>query len=150
MIISRTVLLLLTITVACNPLCAHTEDLKPIKLGGIFCLTGEIASGCNAIREGAEIAMDEVNKEGGINGRPLLFDIQDSQNNPKISHGLAVKFASDTEVLGVIITTIGETKSAAAPLEKAKIPYLTLWDSAPAIEALGNFSFGIGPWLPSS
>ena len=128
----------------------HADDIAPIKLGGIFCLTGEIASGCNAIREGAEVALDIVNKEGGINGRRLRLDIQDSHYTPKGSHRLAARFASDPEVAGVLITGIVETKAAAAVLERASLSYMTLWDSAPSIEQLGNFSFGIGPWLPAT
>lgn len=123
---------------------------SPVTIGGIFCLTGEISSGCNAIREGAEVALDVVNQAGGINGRPLRLDIQDSHYTPKESHKLAQRFASNDQVLGVLITGVVETKSAAPPLEKAKLSYLTLWDSAPAIEALGSYSFGIGPWLPAS
>lgn len=123
---------------------------SPITIGGIFCLTGEIASGCNAIREGAEVALDLVNDSGGINGHPLHLDIQDSHFIPKNSHTLANRFVSDPNVLVVLITGIVETKAAAAPLERAKMSYLTLWDSAPAIERLGDYSFGIGPWLPST
>lgn len=123
---------------------------SPVTIGGIFCLTGEVASGCNAIREGAEVALDEINRAGGINGRHLRFDIQDSHFNPKEAHTLAKRFSANPEVKGVLISGIVETKSAAAPLERAKIPYLTLWDSAPEIEALGDYSFGIGPWLPAT
>ena len=78
-------------------LSSHTlisAEVKPIKIGGIFCLTGEIASGCNAIREGAEVALDQVNQNGGINGRPLELDLQDSHYTPKGAHSLAVKFAN--------------------------------------------------------
>ena len=123
---------------------------SPVTIGGIFYLTGEVASGCNAIREGAEVALDEINREGGINGRPLRFDIQDSHFNPREAHTLAKRFSANPEVKGILISGIVETKSAAAPLERAKIPYLTLWDSAPEIEALGDYSFGIGPWLPAT
>jgi branched-chain amino acid transport system substrate-binding protein len=121
-----------------------------VTLGGIFCLTGEVASGCNAIREGAEIGLDLINSSGGINGRPLKLDIQDSQFAPRNAHTLAKRFSSNRDVFGILITSIIETKAAASVLERAHIPYLTLWDSAPAIEALGDYSFGIGPWLPAT
>lgn len=136
---------------------AHAENEQlsalrepPVTIGGIFCLTGEIASGCNAIREGAEVAADVINKSGGIQGRPLRLDIQDSHYVPRDANTLAQRFANNDEVLGVLITGIVETKSAAFPLERARMSYITLWDSAPAIEALGDYSYGIGPWMPAT
>ncbi len=134
-----------------QPLLARCDiDRPPLVIGGIFCLTGEIAAGCNAIREGAEVALEAVNESGGVHGRRVHLDIQDSHYTSKESHTLAQRFANNPKVLGVLVTGIVETKAAAAPLEKARVPYLTLWDSAPAIEALGDYSFGIGPWLPAS
>lgn len=127
-----------------------SAEEKKIKIGGIFCLTGEIASGCNAIREGVEVGLDLINENGGINGKLLEIDMQDSHYTPKGAHTLGVKFSSDKDILGVLVTGIVETKAASAPLEKNDISYITLWDSAPAIEALGDYSFGIGPWLPST
>ncbi len=129
---------------------ATLTDQDPVTLGGIFCLTGEVASGCNAIREGAELGVDMVNSSGGINGRALRLDIQDSHFTPGSAHTLAKRFSANRDVLGILITGIIETKAAAAVLERAHIPYLTLWDSAPSIEALGEYSFGIGPWLPAT
>jgi branched-chain amino acid transport system substrate-binding protein len=35
-------------------------------------------------------------------------------------------------------------------LERAKLPSVTLWDSSPEIDDIGDFAFGIGPWLPST
>jgi branched-chain amino acid transport system substrate-binding protein len=124
--------------------------VPPIRIGAIFCLTGEIASGCNAINEGAQIGVDVLNRSGGINGRTLELEVQDSHYIPKESHTIATKFAANSDILGVLVTGIVETKAAASILEGAKMSYLTLWDSAPAIEALGDYSFGIGPWLPGT
>jgi branched-chain amino acid transport system substrate-binding protein len=127
-----------------------SADVDKFKVGGIFCLTGEIASGCNAIREGVEVGLDLINKSGGIDGRLLEIDLQDSYYTPKGAHSLGVKFSSNKDILAVLVTGIVETKAASAPLEKMGKPYITLWDSAPSIEALGDYSFGIGPWLPNT
>jgi branched-chain amino acid transport system substrate-binding protein len=149
--VRRVIPVLLVLGLLLHPGIACSDSPQPpIKIGAIFCLTGEIASGCNAIREGAEVALDLVNQSGGVRGRPLRLEIQDSHYSPRDSHTLAQRFAGDPSVLGVLITGIVETKAAAAPLEKAHMPYVTLWDSAPEIEALGTSSFGIGPWLPAS
>lgn len=71
----------------------QTATGEPIVVGCIFCLTGEIAAGCNSIREGAEVAVDSINAAGGIHGRPLRLDIQDSGNTPRGAHTAAKRFA---------------------------------------------------------
>lgn len=129
---------------------SHAEGAKPIRLGAIFCLTGEIAMGCNAIREGVEVAVEEVNQLGGVQGRPLEVEFQDTQFNPRIAHSVGKKFSAEQSILGVLITGIVETKAAAAVLERAKLPSITLWDSTPELEELGEYPFAIGPWLPST
>ncbi len=129
---------------------ASAEGPDPIRIGGLFCLTGEIAQGCNAIREGAEIAVTEINEKGGILGRTLELDIQDSAYTPKGAHMLAQKFSADPRILGVVITGVVETKAAGSVLETAHLPNITVWDSTPEIEAIGEYAFGIGPWLPST
>ena len=129
---------------------SESSEPNPIVIGGIFCLTGEIAQGCNAIREGAELAVAAINDDGGVKGRKIRLAIQDSQFTPKGAVASAKYFSSDEGVVAVLVTAILEAKYASPILEKKRVPYITLWDSAPAIEQLGDYSFGIGPWLPGS
>jgi branched-chain amino acid transport system substrate-binding protein len=82
--------IVITTLLPLTPLVAAPEPHRgDVTLGGIFCLTGEVASGCNAIREGAEVGLEVVNTAGGISGRPLRLDIQDSHFNPRDAHTLA-------------------------------------------------------------
>ncbi|OGD53026.1 hypothetical protein A3K80_03805 [Candidatus Bathyarchaeota archaeon RBG_13_38_9] len=47
------------------------QDVEPIKIGGILILTGSGSSwGLNSHR-GADLAIEEINSEGGVNGRQL-------------------------------------------------------------------------------
>ncbi|MCB9030658.1 MAG: ABC transporter substrate-binding protein, partial [Deltaproteobacteria bacterium] len=48
------------------------------------------------------------------------------------------------------VGTYTEAMVAGPVFENAQIPLVNIWDSAPEIEALGNYVFGIGVWTPSS
>ena len=48
-----------------------------LKIGGIFPLTGELADYGPAAKSGAELAIDEINKAGGVLGSPVSLSIGD-------------------------------------------------------------------------
>lgn len=56
---------------------------EPIVLGALYPLTGGLASFGDASQKSAVMAMEEINKAGGIEGHPLQIDFQDHQCNPK-------------------------------------------------------------------
>jgi branched-chain amino acid transport system substrate-binding protein len=54
----------------------------PITIGLIAPLSGPLASTGEAIQRGMLLAMDEVNRAGGVLGRSLTLATQDVQNEP--------------------------------------------------------------------
>jgi branched-chain amino acid transport system substrate-binding protein len=60
-----------------SPLCLGAE---PIKIAGIFALTGRAAHIGTAQRDAVLIAIDEVNEQGGINGRKLEMVMEDTES----------------------------------------------------------------------
>ena len=56
---------------------------EAIKIGGIFILSGEGASWGEAARNGMELAIKEINEDGGINGRPLQGIYEDDKSSPQ-------------------------------------------------------------------
>lgn len=55
------------------------------KIGGIGPLTGAAAAYGIAVKNGAELAIKEVNAAGGINGCQIEFNFQDDENDPEKS-----------------------------------------------------------------
>lgn len=51
------------------------------KIGGIGPTTGEVSIYGNAVKYGAQIAVDEINAAGGINGVQIEFKFQDDEGN---------------------------------------------------------------------
>lgn len=54
----------------------------PVRIGALMVLSGQYAMQGNAFREGIELAIEEVNAKGGINGRKLELQAEDTGNLP--------------------------------------------------------------------
>lgn len=62
--------------------CAKKEETKTFKIGSTGPLTGDAASYGISAKKGAEIAIEEINAAGGLNGILFSFDMKDDQAQP--------------------------------------------------------------------
>ena len=58
---------------------------ETIKIGAIGPLTGGAAVYGNAVKNGAQLAVDEINKAGGINGMKIEFRMEDDEHDAEKS-----------------------------------------------------------------
>jgi branched-chain amino acid transport system substrate-binding protein len=87
---------------------------EPFEIGVILPLSGT-ASFIGAEQQQALAALETtVNKSGGINGRPLKFDIVDDQSNPQVSLQLA-RTLIDKHVSAILGPTLAASCAAVAP-----------------------------------
>ena len=61
---------------------ASTDGEKTLRLGLIGPMTGDYANYGTSTRDGAQVAVDEINAAGGVNGYTFVLDAQDSQGDP--------------------------------------------------------------------
>jgi branched-chain amino acid transport system substrate-binding protein len=96
---------------------------EPIKIAGIFALTGRAAHIGTAQRDAVMIAIDEVNQNGGINGRMLEMVMEDTESNPTKAV-MALKKVLETDNVVAIIgpTLTGTAMAMRGFIEKEKIP----------------------------
>jgi len=59
------------------------EEEKVIKIGAIMPMTGNLAYFGDSYSTGAELAIDEINNAGGINGKKLEMVLLDNQEDPQ-------------------------------------------------------------------
>ena len=83
---------------------------EPIYIGVSGPLTGQNARYGEQWKKGFDLALDEINGAGGINGRPLEYLFEDSQSDPKQSVVVAQKFVADPR----IIVELGDFSSGAS------------------------------------
>ena len=72
---------------ACFAGCGDSKETKAdtIKIGGIGPITGGAAVYGQAVKNAAEMAVEEINAAGGINGTLLEFNFQDDEHDPEKS-----------------------------------------------------------------
>lgn len=121
------------------------------KIGLIVPLTAtDLSEAGTAFKDGAVLAADEINQNGGINGKPVTIIIEDDQADTGKTVSAAQKLIQVDQINAVIIGIYGDVKATGPLFEQAHIPVITLWDSNPELDAMGEYIFGIGPWTPAS
>ncbi|WP_037065809.1 ABC transporter substrate-binding protein [Pseudonocardia acaciae] len=73
-------------------------------------LTGPSAEYGRLWRQGFDLALDKINAEGGVNGRPVELRWEDSQSDPKQTVPIAQKFVDDP----AIVAELGDFSSPAS------------------------------------
>lgn len=100
---------------------------NPIRVPVITSLTGPVAVLGQDAQKGAELAQDAINKAGGINGRPVWFQIVDTQGRPDIVRRemeRLTRLENMPLVTGCDISAA--TASAAQFAESAQVPLVNL------------------------
>ena len=108
-----------------------------IKLGGIGPLTGSYANYGVSVNQGAQIAVEEINAAGGIAGKQIELQFQDSQGDPESAvnaYGKLMDWGMDVS-LGCVFS--GETASVVAAANEDDMFLLTPSGSAD-VAIVGN------------
>jgi branched-chain amino acid transport system substrate-binding protein len=117
---------------------AQTTGHEPYKIGVTFPLTGPLANSASLYLPAAQIAVDQINKAGGINGHPLQLAVEDSQGAPEAGIA-AMRKLVQVDGVQAILTIFTNVVSAQIPLaEQVKVPFLCTVET----DALRNKS----PW----
>jgi len=112
-----------------SPTQSAAQPAGAIKVGAVIPLTGRYAAGGEQIRNGYELAVEDINNSGGVdvNGTkvPIELKILDDESDPtKTVQRLETLFAED-EVLAYLGGFGSDLHAAAAGVaEKNKVPYL--------------------------
>ncbi|MCQ2523598.1 MAG: ABC transporter substrate-binding protein [Lachnospiraceae bacterium] len=80
------IVLATAMTVACLAGCGgNTSSADTFKIGGIGPITGGAAVYGQAVMNGAQIAVDEINAAGGINGHKIEYKFEDDEHDAEKS-----------------------------------------------------------------
>jgi branched-chain amino acid transport system substrate-binding protein len=107
---------------------AYADDLRlsiPLPLTGAEAKFGEIE------KRSYEIAAEEINAKGGIKGKKIILEFEDSQGKPEISRSIAEKII-DVKKQPFIMGDYSSScsKAIAAVAEERKVPYLVVTGAA--------------------
>jgi urea transport system substrate-binding protein len=98
-----------------------------VKIGMITALSGPASVYSPSIKQVAELAVEEVNADGGVNGQPLELVIADDGTNPQKSEQEARRLVDDGVKMVVSMQTSATRPPASSVVERAKIPFIFSW-----------------------
>ncbi len=119
--------LLMIVSCAAFASCGENEakDTNVLVIGGIGPLTDAYANYGNSVKNGAELAVKEINDRGGINGFTIKLDFQDSQGNPESAVAAYGKQMDDGMMVSLGCVLSGENASVVAAAKEDGILLLT-------------------------
>ena len=108
----------------------NQDETETIRIGGIGPLSGGYANYGFSVKNGAQLAVDEINAAGGINGKQIELSFQDSQADPESAvnaYGKLMDWGMQVSLGGVLS---GETASIVAAAREDNIMLITPSGSA--------------------
>jgi branched-chain amino acid transport system substrate-binding protein len=122
--------------------CAKKEDV--VILGEFGSLTGGTATFGKSTQKGIEMALEEVNKAGGIQGKPVRIVVEDDQSKPEEAATAVKKLVNQDRVLVVLGEVASSRSLAGAPIcQEAKVPMITPASTNPKVTQVGDFIFRV-------
>ena len=116
----------------------------PVRVGLSTPITGNFAENGIGTQVAVEMAVEEINAAGGINGRPMEIIVQDSKSDPTQSAQIATMFTEDETILAEIGDFSSGACIAAAPIyEEAQMVQLSPTASNPDYTLQGEYMFSI-------
>lgn len=120
----------------------HTGKPNTIRIGGVYALTGEAASFGNWVKNGVDVAVEEINKSGGVNGKNIEVISEDTQSDPKRAVAAFEKLVSINRVpasVGFITST--EALACAPIAQRSKVIMITPIAGTPKLDHAGDYVF---------
>ncbi len=116
-------------------LCASASwAQETIKIGNIVATAGVLKSAAEPTVVAVDIAVDEINAAGGINGKPIELIRYDTGSDPKQAAVAARTLAQDDKVLAIVGPfSSGEASVALNDAERLKVLMMPTSSSAPGL-----------------
>jgi branched-chain amino acid transport system substrate-binding protein len=116
----------------------------PIVVGYYGDLSGRTSSFGQSTKNGVEMAADEINKAGGINGRTVQIITEDDQGEPNKAATVVTKLINQDKVQALLGEVASSNSLAAAPkAQEAKVPMISPSSTNPAVTQVGDYIFRV-------
>lgn len=122
------------------------HESSEIKIGAILPLTGDAAQWGIPPQKGAQLAVEEINKKGGVRGRHLKLIVEDTRAEPKEGVSAFNKLLAARDIKIVLGGVASSVTLAVAPLaERNHILLASPASTNPKITNAGDFVFRVIP-----
>ena len=118
------------------------KETNEIKIGGIFPLSGAVAVYGVECKNGIDLAIEEINAAGGINGKNVVLISEDDEGNPDKTVNAYQKLTSkDGAKIIIGSLTSGCTQAITNRAQAQKVVQIAPAATAPAITDAGDYIF---------
>jgi branched-chain amino acid transport system substrate-binding protein len=115
---------------------------KEIVIGGLAPLSVQGVDAGIASEHGFELAFDECNAKGGINGHPVKLRFADDQGDELATVNAIRRFINQDKVVAVLGPVWGGPAVSGGKLcQQAKIPLVATTATSPAVTQVGDYVF---------
>jgi len=122
--------------------CQSTVSDDVMKIGLIAPLTGDVANLGKDALNGAQMAIERINANGGIGGKQIVLIAEDGKCSGGDAASAAQKLVNVDKVVAILGGLCsGETLAAAPIAEPAQIVMLSPTSSSPDVTKAGDFVF---------
>ncbi len=126
------------------------SDKAPIVIAASYSKTGAYASSGTSVANGYQVAVDEINKGGGVLGRQIKLILEDDASDPANVVRLYTRFTSEDKVDALLSPYGSALGGAAVQLsERAKTPMAHSQTSSPTVFKETSYQLQAGI-LPST
>ena len=106
--------------------CAPAQEKEPLVIGAIFSITGDQSYLGEPERNTLQMLADEINKGGGIKGRPIRLVIYDDEGDPTKARLAATKLIQQDKAVAIIGPSLTPTSMAVIEVtQKAQVPLIS-------------------------
>jgi branched-chain amino acid transport system substrate-binding protein len=137
---------LLLLAVACErpQQTGEVVDRSTIKIGYFGDLSGPTFDFGQSAKNGVLMAVDEINQQGGINGRKIDVVIDDDRGSPEVAATVIDKLITVDKTVAVIAGGASGISLAAGPkAQSAKVPMISPSSTNPAVTQVGDYIFRV-------
>jgi len=120
-------------------------EAEPYRFGCLMPTTGpEAGYGLDFVKT-YQMAVEDINARGGVNGHPLEMIVLDTQAKPELAINGANKMI-DVDKVPIIVTAWSSVVKAVAPVaNRTKTLEINMGANSPSIAQLGDFVYSVFP-----
>ncbi len=120
------------------------SESDTIRIGCAIPLTGASAQDGQSIQNGAQIAVDQVNEAGGIDGKQVELVVEDDKGDSSEAATVANLLAEDSTISAVVGHFNSSCTLAGAPIyNQAGVVEISPGSSAAAVTDAGDYTFRV-------
>ena len=119
-----------------------TRPKGDILIGAVLPVTGEYGAFGASVARGIGLAIEELNAAGGVEGRKIVVDVEDSAGVPGQGRAAAEELIFEKGVAAIIGAMSSDVTLAIAPVaEESRTVLLSPASSSPEVTNAGDFVF---------